>query len=109
MYFINKDVKPSVGVNSSKKQKISVANITHESMERIKSNMDRHTYTVRIRDWRRGLEESFKIVVTEVVNEILRDLDYDSATMREGACRRVPLKQLYCIEKRYVKASLKTM
>ncbi|RXG56215.1 hypothetical protein Avbf_18803, partial [Armadillidium vulgare] len=58
-------------------------------MERIKSNMDRHTYGVRVKDvdffnGERGIEESFKMVVTEVVDEILRDLDYDSATMRVG-------------------------
>ncbi|RXG60073.1 hypothetical protein Avbf_17461 [Armadillidium vulgare] len=86
--FSNFKVTPTVSCsNASKKQRTSVADITHESMERLKPNMDRHTYTVRVRDAdffnrQRSLEASFELVIRKVVDIVLRDLEYDSSNMR---------------------------
>ncbi|RXG60379.1 hypothetical protein Avbf_11245 [Armadillidium vulgare] len=82
-------VKPTKAANVSKKQKTSVADITHELLERLKSNMDRYTYTVRVRDadffnGQRGIEDSFQMVMHEVIDTVLRDLEYDSSCMRVG-------------------------
>ncbi|RXG53724.1 hypothetical protein Avbf_16438 [Armadillidium vulgare] len=99
-------VKPVAASKASKKQRTSVAEITHKSMERLKTNMDRHTYTVRVRDAdffnrQRSLEASFELVIRKVVDTVLRDLEYDSSNMRasvnfsfnDGA----PLDQQYFI------------
>ncbi|RXG60378.1 hypothetical protein Avbf_11244 [Armadillidium vulgare] len=82
-------VKPAAASKASKKQRTSVSEITHESVENVKSNMDRHTYSVRVRDadffnGQRGIEDSFQMVVHEVVDTVLRDLEYDSSCMRVG-------------------------
>ncbi|RXG52087.1 hypothetical protein Avbf_15653 [Armadillidium vulgare] len=82
-------VKPVAASKTSKKQRTSVADITHESMERLKSNMDRHTYSVRVRDadffnGQRGIEDSFQMVIHEVVDTVLRDLEYDTTSMGVG-------------------------
>ncbi|RXG60090.1 hypothetical protein Avbf_18658 [Armadillidium vulgare] len=82
-------VKPAAASKASKKQRTSVSEITHESVENVKSNMDRHTYSVRVRDadffnGQRGIEDSFQMVIHEVVDTVLRDLEYDSSCMRVG-------------------------
>ena len=66
-------VKPAAASKASKKQRTSVSEITHESVENVKSNMDRHTYSVRVRDadffnGQRGIEESFQIVGYETAD-----------------------------------------
>src|SRR5678816_3932778 len=80
---------PSMMNAANKKRKTTITDITHISVEKLKKSMERHIYEVKVIDENffhgpRDLEASFEMVVSEVVDAVLKDLEYDSTRMRVG-------------------------